>query len=196
MPKLGMEPIRRAALIDAAIAEIGRTGSLDVTVRQIADRAGVSSALAHHYFGGKDRIFLAAMRRILKDFGEAARGRMRAARTPLGRVDAILEASFGPDQFEPAVVAAWLVFYVQAQNSPEAARLLRVYVRRLDSNLRHALRQTVSEERAGRIARGIAAMIDGFYIRQALQDAPPDRDETLAVMRAFLGAALREEASA
>ena len=52
MPKLGMEPIRRDALVKATIAEIGAAQSLDVTVGQIARRAGMSSALAHHYFGG------------------------------------------------------------------------------------------------------------------------------------------------
>ncbi|MBS0565011.1 MAG: transcriptional regulator BetI, partial [Proteobacteria bacterium] len=46
MPKVGMEPIRKAALVKATIVEIGRTGSLDVTVSQIAKRAGMSSALA------------------------------------------------------------------------------------------------------------------------------------------------------
>ena len=42
MPKLGMEPIRKAALVKATITEIGRVGSLDVTVSQIAKRAGMS----------------------------------------------------------------------------------------------------------------------------------------------------------
>ena len=32
MPKLGAEPIRKAALINAAIFEVGRAGSLAVTV--------------------------------------------------------------------------------------------------------------------------------------------------------------------
>ena len=62
MPKLGMEPIRRQALVKATIAEIGQHCTLDVTVSQIARRAGMSSALAHHYFGGKEQIFVAAMR--------------------------------------------------------------------------------------------------------------------------------------
>jgi len=35
MPKLGMEPIRRAALVKATIDVIGAQGSLDVTVSQI-----------------------------------------------------------------------------------------------------------------------------------------------------------------
>ncbi len=36
MPKVGAEPIRKAALVRATITEIGRAGSLDVTVAQIA----------------------------------------------------------------------------------------------------------------------------------------------------------------
>ncbi len=195
MPKIGMEPIRRAALIDAAIAEIGRAGSLDVTVRQIAGRAGVSPALAHHYFGTKERIFVAAMGRILGDFGASVRAGLARAEGPGARLDAILDASFGPEQFEPEVVAAWLVFYVQAQTSPEAARLLRVYARRLDSNLRHELRSLVAPEDATPLARGLAAMIDGFYIRHALQDGPPDRDEALSILRGYLGRAMRRDAA-
>ena len=46
MPKLGMEPIRKAALVKATITEIGRAGSLDVTVSQIAKRAGMSTVAA------------------------------------------------------------------------------------------------------------------------------------------------------
>ena len=41
MPKLGMQPIRSHALIEAVIAEIGETGTMEVTVSQIARRAGM-----------------------------------------------------------------------------------------------------------------------------------------------------------
>ena len=39
MPKVGAEPIRKAALINATIETVGRTGSLDVTVSHIAREA-------------------------------------------------------------------------------------------------------------------------------------------------------------
>ena len=45
MPKLGAEPIRKAALINAAISTVGRAGSLDVTVAQIARAAGILAGL-------------------------------------------------------------------------------------------------------------------------------------------------------
>ena len=94
MPKLGMEPIRKEALVRATIHEIGRTGSLDVTVSQIAKRAGMSSALAHHYFGSKEQMFLAAMRHILTLYGAEVRGALAAAEGPQGRLQAIVRASF------------------------------------------------------------------------------------------------------
>ncbi|MCP5073400.1 MAG: transcriptional regulator BetI [Rhodobacteraceae bacterium] len=186
MPKVGMEPIRRKALIDATIQEIGRTGSLDVTVGQIAKRAGMSSGLAHHYFGGKEQIFLAAMRYILTSFGENVRRELALAKTPFERLEAIVSASFHPQNFEPEVVAAWLSFYVQAQTSPDAARLLRVYARRLHSNLVYNLRSLTNDVQAQRIAEGTASMIDGFYIRHALQDRTSGRVETMAMVMEYL----------
>lgn len=193
MPRVGMEEIRKAALVKATISEIGSNGSLDVTVSQIARRAGVSSALAHHYFGSKEQIFLSAMRQILAEFGEDVSDRLSRAEGPRERLQAIIDASFGPEQFDREIVAAWLAFYVQALKSPEAARLLRVYARRLDSNLVYNLRALVGAAPARRIAQGLASMIDGFYIRHALQDHSPDRQETKALVSEYLQMCLDKE---
>ena len=171
MPKVGMEPIRRDALVKATIAEIGAAGSLDVTVSQIARRAGMSSALAHHYFGGKDQIFLAAMRRILTDFGAEVRHHLARSR-PEDRAEAIIRASFADASFTSATVSAWMCFYVLAQTNPDALRLWTIYHRRMRSNLISALRQRTDDP--VRTAETMAALIDGLYIRAALdaRDTP------------------------
>lgn len=166
MPKLGMEPIRRAALVKATIDVIGSQGSLDVTVSQIAKQAGMSSALAHHYFGGKDQIFLAAMRQILRDFGVEVCDSLRAARTPRARAEALISASFAPSCFDPATVSAWMTLYAQATTQPDMHRLLLLYQRRLHSNLTHALRPISPQPDAD--ATTLAALIDGLYLRTAL----------------------------
>ncbi len=182
MPRTGMEPIRRASLVEAAIAEIGDSGSLNVTVSRIARRAGVSSALAHHYFGTKERIFLSAMRHILSVYSADVRAALAQAADPRARVEAVVRASFAPGQFRPAVISAWLMFYVGAQRSPETARLLAIYKRRLRSNLLAGLRPLVGRE-AELAAEGVAALIDGLYIRQSLaRGAPPDPAEATAVV--------------
>lgn len=173
MPKLGMEPIRRAALVKATIDEIGEARSLDVTVAQIARRAGMSSALAHHYFGGKDQMFLAAMRQILGIYGAEVRGALAAAEGHRGRLRALVRANFAQGSFRREVIGAWLNFYVLSQTQAEAKRLLRVYQRRLQSNLVHDLRPLIGARAEG-VARGMGALIDGVYIREALRSGAPD----------------------
>jgi len=191
MPRLGMEPIRRSALVEATIHEIGLRGTLDVTVSQIARRAGVSSALAHHYFGSKDAIFAAAMRHILTLYGAEVRGAMAMARGPRERLEAIIRASFTPQQFRAETVSAWLNFYVQAQTSAEARRLLEIYQRRLRSNLLHAFRQ-IAPQNALMLTRGFAAMIDGLYLRQALRRGPVEPQAAVEVLLQYLDTSLGE----
>lgn len=189
MPKLGMEPIRKEALVNATITEIGRTGSLDVTVSQIAKRAGMSSALAHHYFGSKEDMFLAAMRHIMTIYGAEVRGALCLAQTPLQRIEAIVAASFSPTNFRREAVAAWLNFWVLAQTVPEAKRLVAVYQRRLRSNLLVGLRPLAGAQ-AEAIADGLGALIDGLYLRQVLRPGPPDGAAAAAMARDYLTAHL------
>lgn len=185
MPKLGMEPIRRAALVKATIAQIGETGSLDVTVTQIARRAGMSSALAHHYFGSKEQIFLAAMRHTMTVYGAEVRGALSMAPDHRSRLQAIIRAGFGPANFRPEVIAAWLNFYVLARTNPDAARLLKVYHARLRSNLLHDLRPLVGAC-APDMAERLAGLIDGLYLREGLRaDTTAGRSAVALVLQAL-----------
>ncbi len=182
MPKLGIEPIRRDALVQATIAEVGRRGSLDVTVAQIARTAGMSPALAHHYLGAKEQIFLAAMRHILSVYGAEVRAALaEAGDRPAARLSAVIRASFSEASFRREAVAAWLNFYVLALTLPEARRLLAVYQKRLRSNLIHALRPQVGA-RAAEVAERLAALIDGVYLREALSGRAPDRTAAAAMV--------------
>lgn len=181
MARSAAEPIRREAIVKATIQEVARAGSLEVTVAQIAGRAGMSSALAHHYFGSKEAIFVAAMRHVLTVFGAEVRGALSLAETPRGRAEAIIRASFSAGSFRRESVGAWLNFYVLAQTMPEARRLLAVYHRRLRSNLVHALRPLVGG-RAEAVAEGLGALIDGVYLRQALAARAPDRRAATALV--------------
>ncbi len=186
MPKLGMEPLRRRALIDAAVAAIGEAGTLDVRMSDIAGRAGVSAALAHHYFGAKDDLLRATMRSLLADLTRETRIALARAVTPRQRASAIVAVNFSEPQFSPDIVAAWLAFYVEAQRSAEMRRLLGVYARRLHSNLTHALSALMPRVQAARTAEGVAALIDGLYIRRALKHGAPDPASAIALVEDYI----------
>ncbi|WP_102959510.1 choline-binding transcriptional repressor BetI [Mangrovicella endophytica] len=189
MARSDIEGVRREALIQAAIGAIEVEGSLDVTMAAIARRASVSPALAHHYFGGKDDLMIAAMRHLLKEFRAGVTARLRAAETPRQRVGAIVAGCFAPGQFTAETIAAWLVFYLNARRSPEAARLLAVYFRRLESNLVAALSPLTGRGAARDIAAAAGAMIDGVWLRQALTPKhAPDAAAAIGAVERFVDA--------
>lgn len=186
MPKLGMEPVRRKALIDATISAIGERGSLDVTMSDIAGRAGVSSALAHHYFGAKDELLQATMRHLLAELNSDMRRALGEATSPRERVAAAVAVNFSDKQFQAGTIAAWLAFYVEAQKSDALRRLLRIYARRLHSNLMSGLAPLLPRPEADRTAEAIAALIDGLYIRRALKDGVPNAASAIALIEDYL----------
>ncbi len=54
-------------LIAAAADLLGEVGPKAMTVRMIAERAGVNHGLVHHYFGGKAQLLDAAMTRLVEE---------------------------------------------------------------------------------------------------------------------------------
>ena len=111
---------------------------------------------------------------------------------PVERVRAVIAVSFSPSQFQPEIIAAWLAFYVEAQRSPATRRLLRVYARRLHSNLMSGLLPVLPRDDAERAAEGVAALIDGLYIRRALKDGAPDAASAIALVFDYLDTTLAQ----
>lgn len=60
-------------LIEAAADLLGEVGPRAMSVRQVAERAGVNHGLVHHYFGGKDGLLHASMKRLVEEHERWAR---------------------------------------------------------------------------------------------------------------------------
>ena len=65
-------------------------------------------------------------------------------------------------------------------------RLLRIYARRLHSNLMSGLTGILPKAEADRVAEATAALIDGLYIRRALKDGVPDARTAIALVEDYL----------
>jgi TetR/AcrR family transcriptional repressor of bet genes len=105
-------------------------------------------------------------------------------------VSAVIHVNFSDKQFRAETIAAWLAFYVEAQKSEALRRLLRVYARRLHSNLMSGLTPLLPRPRADRTAEAIAALIDGLYIRRALKNGAPDAASAVALVEDYLASKL------
>jgi TetR/AcrR family transcriptional repressor of bet genes len=133
MPKLGMAPIRRKQLVEAAIAVIHEQGFAQATVARIARRAGISAGMVHHYFEDKDDLLFATMRHLLAELRADAVERLQQSADPRQRICAIIDACFGDAQFDEQVFSAWLALYGNARKSLRLRNILVLYHRRLKS---------------------------------------------------------------
>jgi TetR/AcrR family transcriptional regulator, transcriptional repressor of bet genes len=190
MPKLGMGPIRRKQLVEAAIAVIHEQGFANATVARIARQAGISSGMVHHYFDSKDDLLFATMRHLLSELRTDAVARLSRAAGPVQRIRAIIDACFGEGQFDEQVFSAWLALYGNARQSDRLRKIVSIYHRRLRSSLLHELRLIISESDARRISEGIGAMIDGLWLRYALTGKPDNPETPRALTRDYLAASL------
>ncbi len=192
MPKVGMGPIRRRQLIDATIASIGEHGLPGTTISRVSRRAGLSSGIVAHYFQDKAGLLEATMRSLCEDLRRQVASGLARAATPKARLFAVIDATLARKQFAPEVVTVWLSFWAQVGQEPRLARLQRIYERRLRSNLLHALRELVPGDDAEQLATGLAALIDGLWLRSALGGGAIAPDEARLIARNYITTRLED----
>jgi len=157
------------------------------TVEKVAQKAGASKGIVHHYFKTKQELFEHAMRHsntLLRD--EVIR-RMRLARSPDQRLWAIIEGNFSIEFFTPGICHAWLALCSEVSREPQLARIQRVVHARMRSNLITALAKLVPPEQCGTIALGISTLIDGLWLRLGLRSGDVSAPEALVQMADYLG---------
>lgn len=192
MQRTGVE-LRRRQLVDAAIATIGDAGFAGANLLEIARRAGVSSGLIAHYFGDKHGLLEATLRHMTSDLGRQLLDRYRTAATPEDRLLAIIDVNLDARQMTQPAARLWLAFWHEALHAPRFARILRANRRRLYDNLAHALGLRLPRDRAAVVARAVAGLIDGVWLRTLHDDGPAGspaaRTMVLDATRAMIAAA-------
>ena len=187
------EDARRVQLIEVTIDSLAEVGFVGTTLAEIARRAGVSPGLVAHYFGDKEGLLEAAFRTLARVVAVRMRERFALASTPRARVQAVIDANLGPENFDRRTGNAWLAFWGQVLHFEGLKRVQTAYQRRMLSNLRHDLRRTIPGEAARSLAAMIAAMIDGVWLRAALSEwQEADSESARALLTAFVDGRLRE----
>jgi TetR/AcrR family transcriptional repressor of bet genes len=160
---------RKEQLINAAFETINVVGLAGVTLSQVAKEAGLSTGIVSHYFGDKEGLLSATMRKILRDLRDAvAECRAQAASDSQSQLCAIIQGNFHPSQTNAISMRAWLDFWAASMHQPVLRRLQRANDRRLYSNICSQFRRELPLQQARDAARGLAAMIDGLWLRGSL----------------------------
>ena len=192
-PRDPLEEARRKQLVEVTIDSLAEVGYVGTTLAQISRRAGVSPGLVAHYFNDKDGLLEAAFRTLARTLATRVREKLALARTPRGRVQAVIDTNLAPEEFDRRTGTAWLAFWGQVLHVHGLKRVQRAYQRRMLSNLRNDLRRLLPREEAHSLAGMIAAMIDGVWLRAALSEwQEADSESAQAMLTAFVDSRLKD----
>ncbi len=170
MPKVGMQPIRRSQLIHATLEAVDQVGMSDASIALIARLAGVSNGIISHYFQDKNGLLEATMRHLMSALSKAVAERRATLRNdePRSHLRAIIAGNFDSSQVNGPAMKTWLAFWASSMHQPQLRRLQRINDHRLYSNLCSQFRRELPLAQARSAARGLAALIDGLWLRGAL----------------------------
>ena len=190
--RTSIEAIRRQDLIRAAYEAFRIHGLRGLTMAKIGQQAGMSHGIINYYFKSKDELLIAMMRYgnglIMKEVVV----RLKEATTPRERLDAIIEGNFPADLYDRPAANAWVSFYSVVPEHPEFRRLQSMFYRRLDSNLHDCLKTLTSRAEAEIIVKGISVMIDGLWMRCALEKEGLNRLEAIDLIKDYAHRRLRK----
>ncbi|WP_038343052.1 transcriptional regulator BetI [Acinetobacter sp. A47] len=164
------EHVRREEIINAAFYVISEVGLSNTTLAQIAKKAELSTGIVSHYFGDKQGLINTCMQEMLNVLRQKTEQYKAQADThPESQIRAIIDSNFDISQVNKQAMRVWLDFWSASMHLPELGRLQRINDQRLYSNLKHYFLMLVDDKQQASIAaRGLAALIDGLWLRGSL----------------------------
>ena len=179
--------VTRAAILEAAKAQFALLGYDRAVLRDIAGEAGVDVALVKRYFGGKEALFLEALKASfgpdgLLDWDRATFA--RDAATKLAGSPHVDEAR--TDRFQ---------FLLRAATSPTTAPLLNVIVQ---ERFMEPIREWLGAARAEARTRVLAACYIGFLVERLIRGGAlmgRERDDYIEQVTAIFEALVADTAA-
>ncbi|MGK5684541.1 TetR family transcriptional regulator [Actinoplanes sp. URMC 104] len=164
----------RTSILEAARASFAEKGYDKASIRAIAADAGVDPALVHHYFGTKEKLFLAVMNAPINP-GELIPQALAGPREQAG--ERLVRTALGV--WDSSAGAAALAVFRSALSNEWTARLLREFV--VTQILRRAVGEIIEDPaeapmRTALVATQIAGTMVARYVLRIEPLASADAD--------------------
>jgi AcrR family transcriptional regulator len=182
------EAERTAQVLRAARTCIVSMGYERVTMRDIAETAGVSTGTVVHYFHDKESVLEAALLGKIQDTGIAFRAALAGARTARERLERLVEASVPASTEVRDEWRLWLTFWGEATRNERLRAVSERQHQRWTRFLGRILREGMAAGEFAPVdpettATQIAALIDGLAVQATLGNPAlsPDRMRELCL---------------
>ncbi|HSO94358.1 MAG TPA: TetR/AcrR family transcriptional regulator [Candidatus Dormibacteraeota bacterium] len=186
-------------LIRTTYGLIGEKGVHRVALEEIAAKAGVSKGIILYYFKTKENLVLSTMEWVLSEVAERIRAALVRARTPEGKIRAMLDVIFATPESNRRFYLTYLELVAHASRSQRFGRLSATFRSIVNGLYAEVIRVGVEEGRfkvdhVDEAALSVRAIIDGLFLEWLQEDGWEKahrryRERTKAAVLTYLGAA-------
>jgi TetR/AcrR family transcriptional regulator, transcriptional repressor of bet genes len=182
--------VRRQQLIDATFHCICHHGTEELSVRLIAQQAGLSLGMVRHHFRSKDELLAATLRFLSsKVQNEIGLAMAKPYASPTEQLYAFLIACLHPQQFDADYVRARFLFWGLAQTNGAVRRVHDEIYSRFERQVRELIAAVVRETSADIdldvATLTILALLKGLWVEWSLS---PNRANPLKLAEQILPA--------
>ncbi|MBI5119235.1 TetR/AcrR family transcriptional regulator [Candidatus Poribacteria bacterium] len=170
-PKVGIEPIRQAQIIRAALSLIAKQGSHNVSIQDVATEARLSKGAVLHYYPTKEELFAAVFREFFRRIFERSKRTMATHEDPLEKLRSFGDWLF--DANDPAVNPGYPLYFecmARAVYEDSFSSLFREWVNNWIELLEGAIEEGIRRGEFRRVnsetaARSLSAFCQGIASR-------------------------------
>ncbi|MFC7304486.1 TetR/AcrR family transcriptional regulator [Streptomyces monticola] len=175
---------RRRQVVEAVCRLADERGLEGVTLRDVAERAGVSMGAVQRCFRTKDEMLVVALTHVSEEF--AARVRTADEDSPAAALSRAAHDVALIDTGRRPEAQVWLAFVARAAVTPHLATILKGAYPQAHALLTRLIRAATGAPaaRAGREARTLLALADGLTVQTLLGQL--DRAEAGRVLDAYV----------
>lgn len=131
MPKIGMEEIRKDQVIEAAINAIVSKGLSNLSMKDIAAQAGVSTGIIYHYFDSKEDLLMQVLKASFRQSHEKVMETVGPLKASQDKLMKHLENINLVPRDNPEYMAVFLNYLGEANHNPK----IRDMINKLFNNL-------------------------------------------------------------
>ncbi|TWE11894.1 TetR/AcrR family transcriptional regulator [Rudaeicoccus suwonensis] len=117
--------VRRAQIVDAAIAVLAETGFAAASLAAVADRVGISKGVISYHFAGKDDLLSEVVRTVLRRATEWMTPRIESAESYADAVHAYIRSNVEFLHDHPRDIAALTEVLANARATPGVDQIFR-----------------------------------------------------------------------
>ncbi len=191
--------LRREQLIEATISIIARRGFARTTLALVAREVGLSQGIVSFYFKSKDGLLFETLSHLAAEYEATWKRAVRqVGPDPVAALDAVIEVDLGLEICVRKKVAVWVAFWAEAPGRPKYRKLCTELSADYFAQTRDMCRQIA--ERGGyadidpdNVARGLNAMVDGYWVSLMMDPRRFDRARAKQACRQLLAGAFPAE---